>query len=102
MKVAFISGISWKGLSDIKGSTDHTLRTAVLNEEGCLSTDPCLCLLFILENPFSWAGLPAFPNLSEGPAPGPLSERTHPLESDARECPQYGKGGEGTGVSLWN
>ena len=72
MKVAFTSGISWKGLSDIKDSTDHTLRTAVLKEPGRLSTDPCLWLLFILENAFTWAGLPASPNLTEGPAPGVL------------------------------
>lgn len=34
MNVVFTSGISWKGLCDFKGSTDHTLRTAVLNTPG--------------------------------------------------------------------
>ena len=81
MKVAFTSGISWNGLSDpfhswtdhrSTGSTDHTLRTPVLNEPGRLPSDPHLCLLFILENAFTWAGLRASPNLTEGPAPGLL------------------------------
>ena len=72
MKVAFTLGISWKGLSDIKGCTGHTLRIAVLNEPGSLPTDICFCRLFIWENAFSWARLPTSPNLTEGPAPGLL------------------------------
>ena len=41
----------------------------------------------------SWT--PCLPKLNWGPCPGLLKERTHPLESDARECSQSGKGGGG-------
>ena len=78
MKVAFISGISWKGLSDIKGSTDHTLRTAVLNKPGRLSTDPCFAASSFWKILFP--GLDScLPKLNWGPCPwAPLGENSPP------------------------
>ena len=34
MKIVLTSWVPWKGLSDFKGSTDHTLRTIVLSKPG--------------------------------------------------------------------
>ena len=67
-----------------------------------LPIDPCLCLLFILENPSPWTGLPAFPNSAEGPAPWLLWKSTQPLEIDAKECPQSGREVGRQGFPLWD
>ena len=86
-----------KYLSDPRGSRDHTLRTAVLNKPGCLPTDPCLSLLFVLEIFLNWT--PCLLKPSGRPSSGLLSKRTDPLGTDTRVLPQSGKGNRGTGVS---